>query len=240
MPYGFQNDPGTVQQEAGFGFLGRFWAESSVDGLTAKASGTQANSTALTSMVNRVTTVATAADGVLLPPASILGLAIGVINAAANSMQVFAQGTDTINAVAGVTGVPQMANSAVYYVCVANGVWIAQGIGSGYAGALPTFSAIDSLTAAGTNQGNASAAQVASVVRYTTVAAGTGSLLPAAKIGSEVTICNAGANALLMYAAPSTDVINALSNATGFSIAAGKSATFYCTSNGQWHTLLSA
>lgn len=237
---GYQNDPGTVQQEAGFGFQDRFWSESSVDGLTAKASGTQANSTKLTSMVNRVTTVASVADGVLLPPASILGLSIGVINGAANLMQVFAQGTDTINAVAGATGVPQMANSAVYYLCVASGVWIAQGIGSGYAGALPTFSSVDNLTAVGTNQGNAAAAQVASVVRYTTVAAGTGALLPSAKVGSEVTICNAGANALLMYATPSTDVINATSNATGFSIATGKSATFYATSNGQWHTLLSA
>lgn len=240
MP-GFQTDAGTVQQEAGFGFDGRFWCESYADNLIAFPGGGRTSATKLTSMYNRVATVASAGDSVVLPPIGTkVGLTIGVVNDGASTMQVFADGTDSVSGVAGATGVGQMQSSVVYYTAIKPGTWHAQGLGCGFFQSYPTFSSIDALTAAGTNQGNAAAAQTATIARYTTVAAGTGALLPAAKTGMEYTVCNAGANAILVYAAPSTDVINATSNATGFSIAVGKAATFYCTANGQWHTLVSA
>jgi hypothetical protein len=60
--------------------------------LTAFAGGGQTGSLLLTSSINRVTTVGTAADSVLLPPAR-AGVRVVVINAAAaNSMNVFPSG----------------------------------------------------------------------------------------------------------------------------------------------------
>src|SRR6202011_1897052 len=69
-----------------------------VDNITAHAGGTQALGTKLTGILNRVTTVATATDSVLLP-ASGAGLELTVINAATtNSMNVFPATGEIINA----------------------------------------------------------------------------------------------------------------------------------------------
>lgn len=78
--------------------------------------------------------------------------------------------------------------------------------------------------------------------RVVTVASANDSvMLPASVAGAEITVVNAHAtNAIRVYAAGATDVINALSNATAFSVAATKTCTFYCATAGQWHTLLSA
>lgn len=57
-------------------------------GLTAHAGGGNANALLLTSWMNTVTTVATAADSVMLPP-GYGGAEIVVINHGANSLQVF-------------------------------------------------------------------------------------------------------------------------------------------------------
>lgn len=68
-------------------------------GITAFATGGKANATPLTNAINEVTVVGTAADSVLLPLAA-AGAVVYVANLAANSLNIFAQGTDTINAVA--------------------------------------------------------------------------------------------------------------------------------------------
>lgn len=88
-------------------------------GLTATASGTQTTALALTAAANSVDTVATAADSVKLPLA-VAGLSVFVVNTAANSMQVFGSGTDTINAVATATGVAQAGGKSALYVCTAS------------------------------------------------------------------------------------------------------------------------
>lgn len=72
---------------------------SSVNGLTAHSGGGQASATPCTAMINRITTVAAAADSCVLPPA-VAGQGILIINAGATSMNVFAAGTDLINAAA--------------------------------------------------------------------------------------------------------------------------------------------
>lgn len=85
-------------------------------GLTAHAGGGQASALLLTAQYNRVDTVTTAADSVKLPPPSYIGQEIEVVNnAAANSMQVFGSGTDTINGVATGTGVAQAAGKFAMY-----------------------------------------------------------------------------------------------------------------------------
>src|SRR6266404_8115363 len=85
----------------------RYLLESNADSITAFATGGQTNATPLGAELNRVTTVATAADSVKLP-ASQAGLTIIVENAGASAMQVFGAGTDTVNGVATATGVSQM------------------------------------------------------------------------------------------------------------------------------------
>lgn len=98
----------------------------SVTGVTALAGGARSAATpVLSGGFNEVTTVATAADSVCLPPA-VYGLEIFVHNgAAANSMQVFAGfGTsDTINGVAAATGVAQAAGKGAIYACYKDGAW---------------------------------------------------------------------------------------------------------------------
>lgn len=93
------------------------------DALTATSSGTQSNALLLTAGINRILTVAAAADSVKLLPA-VAGLTQVVINdAASNSMQVFGSGTDTINDVATATGVAQAAGKTATYYCSVAGKW---------------------------------------------------------------------------------------------------------------------
>lgn len=88
-------------------------------GITAFAGGGQTNARQLNNALNVVTVVATAADSVKLPPAKV-GRRIYIKNAdAADSMQVFGSGTDTINAVATATGVAQAAGVTALYICMA-------------------------------------------------------------------------------------------------------------------------
>lgn len=86
------------------------------DNLTAHAGGTQAAALALGYGLQIVRTVASGSDSVKLPPA-VQGLVVFVMNlAAANSMQVFGSGVDTINAVATATGVAQAAGKVGIYI----------------------------------------------------------------------------------------------------------------------------
>lgn len=98
--------------------------------LTARAGGGQTNATQLDYGINTVTVVATAADSVKLPTA-IAGSMCTVKNLdAADSMQVFGTGIDTVNSIATATGVAQAAGVGVLYVCTASsssgvaGTWV--------------------------------------------------------------------------------------------------------------------
>lgn len=86
------------------------------DGVTAFAGGGQTNATQLAGTAANVTTVATAADSVKLP-AGIAGRFFFLENVTATSMQVFGNGTDTINGVATATGVAQAAGKSAVYFC---------------------------------------------------------------------------------------------------------------------------
>ena len=85
--------------------------------------GGRASAVPVTTMITRVTTVASAADSVMLPPAA-PGLDLTLINAAAaNAMQVFGNGSDTIDGTAGSTGVSQAAGKTVQYISTVAGAW---------------------------------------------------------------------------------------------------------------------
>lgn len=92
--------------------------------VTATAGGTRAAAYKLRAAINRITTCATAADSVALPPAT-GGQVIYVQNSGAAACQVFADpGTaDTINGVAAATGISLAAAGKASFASPAAGVW---------------------------------------------------------------------------------------------------------------------
>ena len=96
---------------------------SGADNLTAHAGGTQAAGLQLTAQWNRITTVGTAADSVVLP-VSAPNMDVIVMNAAAaNSANVFPASGDTINALGANNAFALAANKAVHFYCVTAGQW---------------------------------------------------------------------------------------------------------------------
>jgi hypothetical protein len=92
-------------------------------GITALAGGARNSSTPILSLgANSVTTVASGADSVILPSA-VAGSVVFVANAGASAMQVFGNGSDTINGTAGATGISVANAKRILFVAVTNGVW---------------------------------------------------------------------------------------------------------------------
>jgi hypothetical protein len=223
---------------ATLGLSGLFY-ESITDSITAHAGGGQANAVALTTEINRITTVATVGDSVSLP-VSIAGLTIIVINHGANAAQVFGAGTDTIDDVLTTVGVSQMAGSVTIYSCTTAGAWYSNGIGTGYAGSFPTVSYANGLTAHA-GGGQASGTPItACITRVTTVgSANDSATLPVSAPGMELTVNNAAAtNSMNLFPNPGgtgTEAINALGANAALAIPAGKTAFLTCAVAGQWH-----
>ena|SRR5437867_4135541 len=100
-----------------------FPAGATDNGLTATAGGGQANALPLNYRDSRVTTVATAADSVVLP-VSQAGMQLVVVNAAAaNSMNVFPATGESINALAANTAFAVAAGKTAQFTCINNGQW---------------------------------------------------------------------------------------------------------------------
>ena len=99
--------------------------------------------------------------------------------------------------------------------------------------------ASDLLTATGANQAGA-LALVSQTNRLTTVAAGTGVLLPTSVAGLEITIINHGANPLQVYpslaASDAAATINDVATATGVTMMPNSTVLFWCSSAGLWYT----
>lgn len=95
---------------------------SSEAGITAHAGGGQANAYQLSAQINQASVVASSADSVkLLKP--IIGMEVVVINDGANSLQVFGYSTDTVDGVAGSTGVALAAAKRAIFQCTAENAW---------------------------------------------------------------------------------------------------------------------
>ena len=105
---------------------------SAQDNITATPSGTQANSLLLVNQQSRIVTVATAADGVRLPPAISGGCVIVTNDAAINAANIWpssaaqggASGGDKINALAANTAfsLTVAAGPTIFY-CFSAGTW---------------------------------------------------------------------------------------------------------------------
>lgn len=210
---------------------------------TLSAAGTtRADALALTARVNRLTTVA-AGTGVVLPTMT-ANEVVWVFNDGANSVQVYAPGSVTIDGTAGSTGVALAAGGrAAFFAATASVLMSASNGITNPAGTFTTLSAsgmVDltsigaALTAAGTNQATA-LALTSQVNRVGTAAAGTGVQLPAAVVGQHITVFNDGANPIKVYGA-GTDTVDGAAAATGVTLTNAKRAIFYCLSAGAYES----
>jgi hypothetical protein len=96
---------------------------SATSGIIAHAGGGQASAVALTTDLNRIATVGTAADSVKLP-AAVAGRSIFVKNgAAANSANVYPATGDAINALGANAAYALAATKAALFVCTLAGQW---------------------------------------------------------------------------------------------------------------------
>ena len=100
----------------------QYMYRSCTNSITAFAGGGQASATLLTGALNRVTTVATAADSVMLPVAK-AGLKIVVKNTAANSLNVFPSLGDAINALSANAAFALATVKSAEFYCMVDGTW---------------------------------------------------------------------------------------------------------------------
>lgn len=209
-------------------------------GITAGTTRTQGGATALPSSLNRVDTSTAPAggsllgDGVILPASG--NARITLINNTANPIQVYAQGSDTVNGVAGATGIAIPPNAADIFWSASSGSWQVEA-GVGYAGQLNTVLSLDSIAAAGTTQGTGTAL-VADFNRITTATAGSafGVVLPAGKAGLDIFIVNDSGVTLQVYGNNASDTIDGVAYNTGVSQMTGSLVLYTYHASGAWRT----
>lgn len=110
-------------------------------GITAFAGGGQTSAYQLTYGLNRVTVVASANDSVKLPVCLGSKVVIVANNDAADSLNVFGQTGETINALSANTAFAVAANKVAIFVCAADGAWYT--ILTAMLGAPPVYAAND-------------------------------------------------------------------------------------------------
>jgi hypothetical protein len=184
--------------------------------------------------------------GSLTSPKCLVGAKFQVINTGAYPINVYPNAGDSgnsINAQASNLPVVLGVNTITPFECVAPGIWFADGIGQGAMGSISTIISQGNITAAGTNQGTATAITQA-MANVATVGSGTGVVLPAAKAGAQITVANNGSNNLQVYGNGS-DTINGTAGSTGVVQVDGSTFTppqvaqvtiYYCFTTGAWVT----
>lgn len=210
-------------------------------GITAGTTRTQAGATALSTGINRVdtstapSTGSTLGDGVILPASS--PDRIFVINNTANIIQVYGNGSDTINGVAGATGIPLPSGDVGEFVCAAAGSWnFDPGIGA--SGALPLVLAVTGVAAAGNSQSTATQL-VADFNKVTTATASSayGVALPVAKPGLDVLIENHTGISIQVYGNNGAgDTIDDVATATGVVQMDSSVVIYTCYEAGKWYS----
>lgn len=226
---------GSWYVEAGVGSSGQYDTVIACDTISAPGT-TQGTAGALTAIINRVTS---GTGGVRLP-ASAAGLDIIIMNNSGGPINIYGSGSDTIDGLAASAPVAQMNGSLCLFACASIGSWFSNGIGTGYAGAYPTVSYTNGVTAFATG-GQASGTLLTTALnRVTTVATANDSVkLPVAVAGMQITVFNAATNSLNVFPGVG-DGINVLGANAAYGLTAGKTVTFFSTVAGNWHALLSA
>jgi len=161
---------------------------------------------------------------------------IFVSNHGANPMQVYGSGSDTINDVASATGVSQMQNSLVLYICVTAGKWYSAGLANGFASGFQMFSSAAGLTAhAGGGQGSGTPITAMQNFFSTVATTGDSATLPSAQVGMEISVAKNGANSMNVFPA-SGQTINGQAVNTQVAVAAGTITMFFSGAAGAWWT----
>ena len=133
-----------------------------------------------------------------------------------------------------------MIGSVTIYACTIAGKWYSNGIGTGFAGGFPTVSFTDAMTAlAGGAQAGTAITTVINRVT-TVVTAGDSVQLPVSSPGLQLTVINAAAANSLNVFGQTGDTIDAIAANSPRAVAANKTANFYCTVSGKWHSVLTA
>lgn len=112
---------GTGMHDISLLTTGNGWSAASI---TAHAGGTQAAATPITAAITLIAVCATAADSVVLPPAT-GGQLLWIINAGAASAQIFTAAglSGTINGVAGTTGIALAAGKSITLISPIAQAW---------------------------------------------------------------------------------------------------------------------
>lgn len=96
---------------------------SATDGLTALVGGAQAGTSVADFTINRFTTVTTGADSAQLPKAKAGRVRVVINAAAANTLAVFPQSGEAINAIAADSAFSVAANKTAIFFCAVDGTW---------------------------------------------------------------------------------------------------------------------
>jgi hypothetical protein len=214
------------------------FSESSMVGIVAGTTRTQAGATALTAGVNRVDTAtapsagSVVGDGVKLP-ASVAGQNVTVVNNTVYPITVYGTGADTINGVAAATGVSIAPGATEIFKAPAVGGYNFEG-GFGASGQLTTSLFCPNYTAHA-GGGQASATLLAAEINRISVVASQGDSvkLPPAVAGLDVFVINRGANPVQVFGS-GTDTVNGIATATGVSQGVATEALYTCTVAGNW------
>lgn len=99
----------------------------SVGNALTAAGTTRADALVLAKQVNNITTAAASTGAVL--PAGVVGMRIIIVNAGANPIKVYGNGSDTIDGVAGATGVTLTNAKRAVFICVAVNTFISAQLG---------------------------------------------------------------------------------------------------------------
>jgi len=219
----------------------------SATGIVAGTTRTQAGATVLVPGISRVDTSTavtagtTNGDGVKLPAAT-SGDVVTVVNNTANIIQVYGNGSDTINGVAGATGIPLPPGGVNIFVAAAAGGWLIEsGVGGGASGTIPTFIVQEAITASSTITQAAATAITSNYAHVTTGGANYAVALPAWANGAVVTIYNDTATNITVYTQNGgTATLNDLaSSATPVLQMPNSIATYSAFLSGatqEWHT----
>ena len=221
----------------------------STQNITAYAGGGQTNAVLLTTGVNLVATVATAADSVKLPAVipgggapQWLGANVVVINNTANPLAVYPSTGDTINGLAANASITQPPYSIDTYVAAqsttstGSGGWFVE-TGVGFNGSLFTESSSNALAAAGTTQSTATPITTQTTrIATSTVGSAIGVALPLAAPGLELAIINDTANTVTLFGANGgSDTINDTAGSTGIPLMANSMVVAAASGTGKWY-----
>lgn len=221
---------------------GKFIIDSALAAITAGTTRTQAGATVLTAQNSRVDTAtapaagSTLGDGVALM-ASAAGLDVLVHNNTAYPIQVYGNGSDTINGISGATGVAVPPGDIALFACMVAGAWQYEG-GVGMAGQLPVMLSAESISAVNP-VAQATATPLNAIINHITTvnAAGAAVALPTAKYGLELAVENGTANPLTVYPVNGgTDAINGLAANTAVILPGFTTSLFRAASNGVWQS----